>query len=727
MGKLLKWLVIGVVVLILLVVLAFAGLATFVDLNDHKPTIIELVKKNTGRDLTIEGELSWQLWPPIGISIGKTQLNNTPAFGGQEMLRLDQMVVDIQVLPLLSKTVIIDEIRVDGFYFHRITNEQGETNLDDLMAKGQDQPATDDADQTDPSTPPESSEKTGSPLADIQLGKGISITNAVVIDENLATGTRQQLNLVNFAIGQFAFDQWFDFTFEIKAELSQPSLLATATWQSQLKVNQAMDHIQLQEGLMLVNAEGEALPKPVTLRLNTAIDVSLSEEKLVAEPLQLQLNQLTFTAPLTITGLTTSPQVATQVSLTPFNAKQLLAELGIILETTDEQVLTKVGMDSSLNFDVGKSRLSLPELTIVLDDTRISGEAAVQLGEILESQFKLAIDDINVDRYLPPPAAEATEAPAKSEKEETPGEQAPPPDLNFLKTLDVEGKATVGHLQVSKVELDNISLDLLIREGKLRIKPFSADIYQGSVRTDLVLNANPEVPEFQVKQSISSVQVGPLLKAVADLDILIGATELTASISGRSLDPVTIQETLNGKGNFQFKDGAVKGINVSQLIRDGLAMLGMDSGDAETTADQPKKTDFSELTGSFTIVNGLINNPDLKAYSPLLRINGKGDINLPGQNLNYQTKITVVGTLEGQGGKDTVDLGGLTIPLLIKGPFAEPDIKLDMAGAMQGATKDKAKAVVKEQTKKLEEKGKKLEKKAKEKFGKELKGLEGLF
>ena len=724
MGKLLKWLIIVVVVLILLVVLAFAGLATFVDLNDHKPTIIELVKKNTGRDLTIEGELSWQLWPPIGISIGKTQLNNTLDFGGKEMLRLDQVVVDIQVLPLLSRTVIIDEIRIDGFYFHRITNGQGETNLDDLMAKGQDQPATEEAGQTDPSAAPESS---GSPLADIQLGKGISITNAVVIDENLATGTRQQLDLVNFAIGQFAFDQWFDFTFEIKAELSEPPLLATATWQSQLKVNRAMDHIQLQEGLMLVNAEGEALPKQITLRLNTAIDVSLSEEKLVADPLQVQLNQLELTAPLTITGLTTSPQVATQISLTQFNARQLLAELGITLETTDEQAFTKVGLDSSLNFDVGKSQLSLPEITIVLDDTRISGEAAVQLGEILGSQFKLAVDDINVDRYLPPPAAEPTEAPAETEKEETTGEQAPPPDLSFLKTLDVEGKATVGHLQISKVELDNISLDLLIREGKLRVKPLRADIYQGSVRTDLVLNANPEVPEFQVTQSISSVQVGPLLKAVADLDILTGATELNASISGRSLDPVTIQETLNGKGNFQFKNGAVKGINVAQLIRDGLAMLGMGSGDEETTSDQPKKTDFSELTGSFTIVNGLINNPDLKAYSPLLRVNGKGDINLPEQNLNYQTKIAVVGTLEGQGGKEAVDLGSLTIPLLIKGSFAEPDIELDMEGAMEGAAKDKAKALAKKQTKKLEEKGKKLEKKAKEKFGKELKKLEGLF
>ena len=121
---------------------------------------------------------------------------------------------------------------------------------------------------------------------------------------------------------------------------------------------------------------------------------------------------------------------------------------------------------------------------------------------------------------------------------------------------------------------------------------------------------------------------------------------MEANISGQSLDPDTIQKTLNGNGKFEFKDGAVKGFNLAQMIRDARAAFG--GGKAEVQEEAAPQTDFSELSGSFTIKNGLVNNPDLKAFSPLLRVRGEGDVNLPVQKLDYRTKVSVVGSLEGK-------------------------------------------------------------------------------
>jgi AsmA protein len=700
MVKLIKWLVIVLVALVLLLVLGIIVVASVVDPNDYKPDIIDQVKKHTGRDLLIEGDLSWQLWPPIGISVGKTQLNNTPAFGGTAMLRLDQVVVDVQILPLLSNTVIVDEVSIDGFYFHRITNENGKTNLDDLLVGET---------ATEPETVTQE-KSSGTSLQDIRLGKGISITNALLIDENQATKTSQQLELISLNVGQFAFDSWFDVGFEVKAELSQPAVLATVKWQSQLQLNRAMDHIKLRNGLMQVNASGEALPKPLSLRLDTAVDINLTDQRLIAEPLQLKIDNLELTAPLTITSLTTMPEVATDIVIKPFDARKLLTASGVVLETADEEVLTRVGLNSKIGFNVEKSLLDVADFTISLNDTHISGSARVQTGEKLVSRFNIAVDALNLDRYLPPPSESKNTEDEKSVGDD----KAAAPDIRFLRSMDVEGKVSIGQLQANQVELSNINLNLLIKQGKLQVKPLIADIYKGTIRTDLTLNANPDVPEFQLQQSINGVQVGPLLKAVADTDMLSGATEFKAGISGRSLDPVIIQKTLNGNGQFMFRDGAVKGINIAQLVRDAQAKIKGEYSSDKVNTREPKQTDFSELSGTFSIVNGLLNNPDLTAFSPLLRIRGNGDINLPEQKLDYRTKVSIVGSLKGQGGKSAGDLERLTIPLLISGPFAKPEIKLDLEGAM----KDKATAKLKEEGRKLEDKAKaKLEEKAKEKLG----------
>ena len=235
MSKWLKWSVIAVLIILLLPVLTVIIVANVVDPNDYKPMIIDQVKQHTGRDLVIEGDLSWQLWPPIGLVVGKTQLNNPQEFGSNAMIKLDEIVVDVQVLPLISKSVVIDEIRVDGFYFHLVKNEKGVTNLDDLTAqKSEPEDTAEDTPQEDSST--DTQEVGQKPaLESIQIGKGIFINNAVLINEDLVTGEKQQVNLVNLTIGEFAFDKWFDFTFDILTEINQPELKIATSWTSQLQ------------------------------------------------------------------------------------------------------------------------------------------------------------------------------------------------------------------------------------------------------------------------------------------------------------------------------------------------------------------------------------------------------------------------------------------------------------------------------------------------------------
>jgi AsmA protein len=95
--------------------------------------------------------------------------------------------------------------------------------------------------------------------------------------------------------------------------------------------------------------------------------------------------------------------------------------------------------------------------------------------------------------------------------------------------------------------------------------------------------------------------------------------------------------------------------------------------------DPSKRTDFSEITASFNIRNGVANNQDLQGKAPLFRLSGAGDIDIGNSTLNYGAKASLVATSKGQGGRDLANLAGVTIPVRVTGPFEKPDVTVDFA------------------------------------------------
>ena len=82
--------------------------------------------------------------------------------------------------------------------------------------------------------------------------------------------------------------------------------------------------------------------------------------------------------------------------------------------------------------------------------------------------------------------------------------------------------------------------------------------------------------------------------------------------------------------------------------------------------------------------------------SPLLRIGGDGNANLPQEQVNYLVTAKLVASLSGQGGDDLKDLVGVPIPIRITGSFSEPDWELDLKSVLEEKVKGQAKGVVDE-------------------------------
>ncbi|MCL6635268.1 MAG: AsmA family protein [Peptococcaceae bacterium] len=199
---------------------------------------------------------------------------------------------------------------------------------------------------------------------------------------------------------------------------------------------------------------------------------------------------------------------------------------------------------------------------------------------------------------------------------------------------------------------------------------------------------------------LSGVAVGPLLKDLAQYDSLEGRANVSLDVSARGASVAALKKALNGKAAVRITDGALKGINIAQSIRNAKAALGTLRGQRVERSDQSQRTDFTELTATFDIRDGVARNHDLSMKSPLLRVAGEGEIRLAEDTLNYLVKAAIVATSRGQGGRERAELAGVTVPVRVAGPIGSPFYTLDFSAMVTEAAKQKLEQAV---TRRLEE------------------------
>lgn len=298
-------------------------------------------------------------------------------------------------------------------------------------------------------------------------------------------------------------------------------------------------------------------------------------------------------------------------------------------------------------------------------------KARLGLDGFSDPKFDVDIDvtRLDVDRY----SASASKAPAAPAGKSASKDPNAPFDLSALKQINGSGKLRVGTLKVAGMSLADVRVTMNSQAGKLDLNPFSASLYGGNVRGAAGVDVSGSgAPGFTIKQTLNGVNVATLLKDAIDSDRLEGrgSVQLDLHTTGSSL--AQLQRGLNGDAQINLRDGAIRGINIAQSLRKAKSSLdalrGKEAGQAGTGSNN-EKTDFSELSGSFVLKNGVAHNDDLELKSPLLRVAGAGNIDVGAMRLDYLARVTVVGSLKGQGGPELESLKGLTLPVKLSGPL----------------------------------------------------------
>ena len=238
---------------------------------------------------------------------------------------------------------------------------------------------------------------------------------------------------------------------------------------------------------------------------------------------------------------------------------------------------------------------------------------------------------------------------------------------------------TTGPVVYREIKVQKIAATVNLAGGVLKATVQDLQLTPGQVTGGAVVDASGKAVAISYQVSLDGVESKPFLKSLADIDWLSGKLTFQTKGAAKGLNQKQIVSTLNGDGAFKFLDGAFEGIDLAGTLRK-VGNLGM------SQEGEKPKTDFTELSGSYTITNGLFQNQDLKMLAPLVRMNGAGQANLPPRTLDYRVEAQLVASMEGQGGQDA--LAGLPIPIHAHGPWDNLSYQVDWASVFQAAALD---------------------------------------
>ncbi|MDJ0946745.1 MAG: AsmA family protein [Kiloniellales bacterium] len=638
---------IAVAVILVVVVAGLFVAPAFIPVETYRGQIETAAREATGRALKIEGDISLSLLPRLAVEAEDVSFENAPGAAEPQMASIEKLAVQLQILPLLSREVKLDRLVLVRPSILLEVDAQGRPNWVFGTASA---PAA--AAESAPSTsePAEAGAGDGgATLANVALGE-VRLEGGRLAYKDARSGAAYEVDDVNMDVSLASLDSpltaegglvWNGKTISLTLAADRPrALLENGTTSLSLKIES--------EPLQL-GYDG-SLDKGETLQMAAAVDLEVPSIRELAAwagtPLKLDGDGL---GPFSIKG---------KLSATPTRFAFTEAEIG----------LDGMAGQGALTADVSGAK---PD---------IRGE--------------LKLDVLDANKYLPPEAAQGEAATEggdsggdggadSAEKSASQEWSDAPIDLAGLQALNLAFDLSAQGIRIRKIEIGESALGVAIKDGLLTADLKQLKLYDGVGRAEVALDGRGATPSVRNNFTLTGVDAGRLLTDAADFDRLEGSGDIALAVTASGKSQKEMVQSLNGDGAIKFVDGAIRGINLAQMVRNVTTAF-TDTGEAQ-------KTDFAELSGTFQITRGLLRNDDLLLLNPLLRVTGAGTADLPGRTVDYRVEPKVVGSLEGQGGDALAR--GLAVPVIAEGPWHDITYRPDLAAAVGEIAKDPKEAL----------------------------------
>ncbi len=666
---------IGLAVVVALIATAIVVFIATFDANRYKPTIVELVERHTGRKLAIEGELSLSVWPGIALSMDRATLSGPRGEG--RFASIESANIGVKLRPLLARQVQIERVALDGLSVDAVRHADGSTNFDDLLARLKEPGADGSASPAPPATP-----------GDAASAAATSVTVAEVALRDASLGWRDEA----------AGDEWRLHGLDLDADRigsgepgrvqasgrltgKKAGIDAQLNASSRYRADFATGRIELSDARLAATTDDG-----ITAQLE-APALTIAGASIAGKPVALQV-QMQRDASKLDASLSTEISAPAQQPITLRDIRANLTVSGAGLPADG----VKVSLGGQGAIDLQRKTASL-DLQGRVDESPMQARFTVPSLSPLALQFDLQAERLDVDRFRGAPTPGPSGAPAGGASGGTqPKAAAPAPaaiPIPPIADVDTTGSLRIGVLRAAGVDLRDLTMTLRSGKGRIDVTRLAAGLLGGTANGNASLAKSGRAA---LKMRLNDVDVGLALREFARRDVLEGRGSVSIDVAGTGTTVPALERSLSGSARIALRDGAIRGIDLGKVLQKVestiAAVRGGGPGQAlQDRAGGGERTAFSSLDASFAIRQGVAHNDDLDVRSPLLRVGGSGTIDIPEQTVDYLLRVSLVGSLAGQGGAERSALRGVTIPVRVAGPMAALSYSVEVERLARDALK----------------------------------------
>jgi AsmA protein len=331
--------------------------------------------------------------------------------------------------------------------------------------------------------------------------------------------------------------------------------------------------------------------------------------------------------------------------------------------TLDAPAMLQAPLSGKAEVRLNGSVVMINGLTGTLGDGAFNGWASIDISS--KPLVKLDLDfqrlDASASKAQPSPASQAW--------------SNAPIDLNGLNYVDAQVRISAAEASFGQAQFAPAAVDFALAGGVLKAAVANLGAYGGELNGEAIIDASKSDQTYAMHADLVGVRALPLLHGLADFDKLDGKMQAKIAVRSNGPSQRAIMSNMSGTAFVNFQDGAIKDLNVAQMIR---SLTSSTLSGWQETKDQ--NTDLSQLSASFRIERGQAQTTDLNLVGPLVRMTGAGTIDLGTKLLAFRVEPKLVMTTQGQG--RTSDPVGFGIPVMIDGSWSEPRIYPDMQGIL---------------------------------------------
>ncbi len=687
--RVLKWTVVAVLGLVVLAAIALAIFVATFDAARYKPLAIDWVKSRYDRTLAIDGPIELSVFPRLALSVKDVRLSEPGR--ADTFAQVAAADVALELMPLLRREVRASRITARGVSLVYTRNAAGKSSVDDLLSS----PSS--------ATPAAVPDATPAGLPDIDIA-GIDLQDVVLRVKDDLAGTAGTLTLARLKAGRIAAGVETAVELKARVDFTQPAVQGDVEGNTRVSLRVpglgvgvgagAGAGAGVPGGAGAADAGGKAASIAIgATRVafsGTAAGVKFGKAEIgfagtqqVPAERRVDVQGLTLALDVTPAGLgAQSIQLEGTASGSP---RQLAWNLAGKWSAPGNA--GPVSTRGSFAPDSGVVNAVVQLASLDVDALRNAGggrkAAAVSVPVNASTGSASGAKSSEATAATPKATTTPTAATSSTLSSDT------PVDLSVAAALKGTVEASVGTLVANRIRFSDMRVVLKGDGRTLDAAPFAAKVWGGQING--TARVQPAANRLQLTAAATGIRIEQAMKDVSGRDTVhgTGRLDLALDTTGKTVDQ--FKQQLAGKASVQLRDAAVKGFNLAALGRQAKAALAQNR-DAVEQARATEQTDFSEITASFAIANGVARSSDLAAKSPYLRVTGDGAVDIARSRIDYTAFVTVTDTSKGQGGAELAALEGVRVPVRLTGPLDAVQYQVQWSAVGTSIAKEAVKA-----------------------------------